>query len=104
MRHEKILTLLFIIIVVLVACEKTMPPSPEEFELLDGPIEGLSTEENARFLKGAEAFGEVFTVEKGMGPFLLLINVRVVIQGMEKELLSFVLRDLVKATPWVIYS
>ncbi len=71
MKHEKILTVLFLITVVIVACEKTMPPSPEEFELLDGPIEGLSTAEQARFLKGDEAFGEVFTVEKGLGPIFV---------------------------------
>jgi len=38
MKHEKILAILFLVAVVIVACEKTMPPSPEEFELLDGPI------------------------------------------------------------------
>ncbi len=45
-----------------------MPPAPEENEILDGPLEGLSTEQQARFLSGDEAFGEVFTAEKGLGP------------------------------------
>ena len=52
----------------LVSCEKTAPAAPEEHSLLDGPMEGLSTEEQIRFLKGDEAFAEVFTIEKGLGP------------------------------------
>ena len=50
------------------SCDKTMPYIPKENELLDGPIDGLSTGEQAQFLKGDEAFGEVFTIEKGLGP------------------------------------
>lgn len=49
-------------------CKKTMPPAPAESDLLDGPMEGLSTEQQARFLSGDEAFGEVFTIDKGLGP------------------------------------
>jgi len=52
----------------IVACEKTMPFAPEENELLDGPIAGLSTAEQIQFLKGDEAFGDVFTIEEGLGP------------------------------------
>lgn len=52
----------------IVACQKTLPPAPAESDLLDGPIEGLSTEQQSQFLKGDEAFGEVFTVESGLGP------------------------------------
>ena len=54
-----------------IACEKTLPPAPDENSLLDGPMEGLSTEEQAQFLKGDEAFAEVFTVEKGLGPIFV---------------------------------
>ena len=59
------------IVVFAVACEKTMPPAPVESELLDGPVEGLSTEQEAQFLKGDEAFGDVFTIEKGLGPIFV---------------------------------
>jgi CxxC motif-containing protein (DUF1111 family) len=52
----------------IVACEKTMPFAPEENEILDGPIDGLSVQQQLQFLKGDEAFGEVFTIEKGLGP------------------------------------
>ncbi|MEQ9187736.1 MAG: di-heme oxidoredictase family protein [Cryomorphaceae bacterium] len=54
-----------------IACEKTMPPAPDENEVLDGPIEGLSTAEQAQFLKGDGAFGDVFTIEKGLGPIFV---------------------------------
>lgn len=53
----------------ILSCEKTMPMLPEENELLDGPIEGLSTEQHRQFLNGDVAFNDdVFTVEKGLGP------------------------------------
>lgn len=44
------------------------PIAPEENEILDGPISGLSHEEQLQFIKGDEAFNEVFTIEKGLGP------------------------------------
>ena len=54
-----------------IACEVIMPVAPEEYELLDGPIDGLTTEQQSRFLKGDEAFGDVFTIEKGLGPIFV---------------------------------
>jgi CxxC motif-containing protein (DUF1111 family) len=53
------------------ACNKTLPPAPSENELLDGPLEGLTFEQQARFLRGDEAFGEVFTASKGLGPIFV---------------------------------
>lgn len=67
MRFKKSTTVISIAIV-LFACSKTLPPAPEENELLDGPMEGLTFEQQARFLKGDEAFAEVFTAERGLGP------------------------------------
>lgn len=48
-----------------------MPIGPEENEVLDGPMEGLSSAEKIRFIKGDEAFGEVFTAESGLGPIFV---------------------------------
>lgn len=53
------------------SCEETLTPAPEENSLLDGPIEGLSTGEQSKFLSGDEAFGDVFTIEKGLGPIFV---------------------------------
>lgn len=50
------------------SCEKTTAIVDEENELLDGPLSTLSPEENKRFLKGDEAFVEIFTAGTGLGP------------------------------------
>lgn len=64
---------LFTLSIGLISCEDIndlyAPVPPEEHELLDGPIEGLTWAEQNRFLLGDIAFNdEVFTVEKGLGP------------------------------------
>ncbi|TGD57785.1 c-type cytochrome [Flavobacterium humi] len=51
----------------LVSCEPSYVDVPNDDEILDGTIEGLSPEELARFLKGDAAFNEVFTRETGLG-------------------------------------
>ncbi|ENI5460599.1 c-type cytochrome [Flavobacterium psychrophilum] len=62
---KKIFLLLFITI--LYSCDESYVAIPKDDEILDGPIDGLSTEESARFLKGDAAFNEVFTRETGLG-------------------------------------
>jgi len=62
---------LLFVIAMSTACEKALPYAPIENELLDGPIEGLTLEQQRQFLKGDEAFGEVFTIEKGLGPIFV---------------------------------
>jgi CxxC motif-containing protein (DUF1111 family) len=58
--------------ILFMACEKLLPDAPQEYELLDGPVEGLTPEENQRFLAGDIAFNdEIFTVEKGLGPYFV---------------------------------
>tara|TARA_R110001592_G_scaffold134905_4_gene350793 strand:+ start:4157 stop:5341 length:1185 start_codon:yes stop_codon:yes gene_type:complete len=51
-----------------VGCEKTMPSAPEESDLLDGPMEELTIEQQIQFLRGDKAFGDVFTIGRGLGP------------------------------------
>lgn len=54
------------------ACQQLLPPAPAEDELLDGPVEGLTTAENAQFLKGDIAFNDdIFTKENGLGPYFV---------------------------------
>lgn len=58
-----------VILLVLAACNKLVPAAPDDDTLLDGPVEGLSYSENARFLAGDIAFNdEVFTAQTGLGP------------------------------------
>lgn len=71
---KKIIQILVIsgIIFIWVACEKLIPESPLENELLDGPMEGLSTSEQRQFLAGDIAFNdEVFTIQNGLGPLFV---------------------------------
>ena len=69
MRFNYLITVFIVIsIFSLLSCEKTMPYTPLENELLDGPIDGLTHGQQAQFLSGDEAFGEVFTVATGLGP------------------------------------
>src|SRR5687767_9211271 len=65
--------LVFICVLIIVgACKKIMPAAPKDDELLDGPVEGLSTEETKQFLQGDIAFNDdVFTPENGLGPIFV---------------------------------
>jgi CxxC motif-containing protein (DUF1111 family) len=64
--------LLLTIGVILLSCEELLPPAPSDDSLLDGPLEGLSPEQNRQFLRGDVAFNdEVFTAETGLGPIFV---------------------------------
>ncbi len=55
-------------IVLVQACSKLQPAAPNDDELLDGPVEGLSYEQNRQFLAGDIAFNdEIFTSANGLG-------------------------------------
>lgn len=54
------------------ACKKIMPKAPGNDEILDGPLDGLSTQETAQFLRGDVAFNDdVFTPQNGLGPIFV---------------------------------
>ena len=54
------------------SCEKTIPDAPADDEILDGPIEGLTPEQNRIFLNGDVAFnGDVFSSANGLGPMFV---------------------------------
>ncbi len=68
---KRVIALGFLILIV-ISCRKIMPKSPKEDELLDGPIEGLTTQETGQFLKGDVAFNDdVFTPQNGLGPLFV---------------------------------
>jgi CxxC motif-containing protein (DUF1111 family) len=53
----------------IVACQKLLPNAPADDEILDGPVAGLTPEQNLVFLRGDIAFNdEVFTAATGLGP------------------------------------
>lgn len=56
----------------IVSCDKIMPDAPADDEILDGPIEGLSPEQNRIFLRGDVAFNdEIFSSSNGLGPIFV---------------------------------
>ena len=54
--------------IVISSCEKLLPKAPEANETLDGPIDGLTSEQLIQFAAGDEAFGNVFHTGNGLGP------------------------------------
>ncbi len=60
---------IILLITAVAACNKILPGLPADDSILDGPIEGLTGEQNAIFLRGDIAFNdEVFTSTTGLGP------------------------------------
>lgn len=54
------------------SCEKLLPKIKDGDQLLDGPVDGLTPEQNKRFLRGDAAFNdEIFTSETGLGPLFV---------------------------------
>ncbi len=54
------------------SCDRILPGAPADEELLDGPVEGLTSSQMLEFLRGDAAFNEeVFTAETGLGPLFV---------------------------------
>ncbi len=69
---KKILTIVLLLSLSIHSCTKLQPKPPKDEEILDGPVEGLSYEEQVQFLKGDIAFNDdIFTVETGLGPLFV---------------------------------
>jgi CxxC motif-containing protein (DUF1111 family) len=62
------LLLLGLGLVTLYGCDTLMTSAPEDQDLLDAPLAGLSRDLNAIFLDGDERFAKVFRVQDGLGP------------------------------------
>ena len=72
MKKSSYLAVLLSIPLFMLACEDLIPSAPAGDALLDGPVEGLSDEENRRFLRGDIAFNDdIFTAETGLGPIFV---------------------------------
>jgi CxxC motif-containing protein (DUF1111 family) len=70
MNKFNIVIVIVIVLMVtgIVVCEKILPGTRPGDELLDGPVEGLSYEQNRQFLAGDVAFNdEIFTSQTGSG-------------------------------------
>jgi len=71
-RQLLVLFVLCAFVFLYISCSKILPKSPNEDELLDGPVEGLTSEQNRMFLRGDVAFNdEIFTRANGLGPIFV---------------------------------
>jgi CxxC motif-containing protein (DUF1111 family) len=68
MRKILFLPILFFASWYFFACEQILPTGLPEDQLLDGTIDGLTTDQEAQFERGDDAFQEVFVAETGLGP------------------------------------
>lgn len=72
MRYFQRLLIFCLTALAAAGCDMLIPDAPDESQILDGPIEGLTTDQQARFLRGDLAFNtEVFTKETGLGPIFV---------------------------------
>lgn len=71
-KSLKYLIPLTVFLLILIACSKFEPKAPADNTLLDGPVEGLTTAQTAKFVAGDIAFNdEIFTASKGLGPIFV---------------------------------
>jgi CxxC motif-containing protein (DUF1111 family) len=72
MRKLLISYFIFLVSIISISCESLFPEGPSQDQILDGPIEGLSPDQQSLFLKGDIAFNdEVFTPLSGLGPIFV---------------------------------
>jgi len=57
-----------LLLISLASCEKLLPPSPKDDEVLAGTIPGLTPQQEREHLIGDAAFGRIFSREDGLGP------------------------------------
>ena len=68
-RYFIVIAILLIIVAGIISCQKILPKAALDNEILDGPIEGLTPEQNALFLRGDIAFNDdIFSAKNGLGP------------------------------------
>jgi CxxC motif-containing protein (DUF1111 family) len=71
-RQLLILAVLACVVLIWISCSKILPALPKDDEILDGPIEGLTSEQNRMFLRGDKAFNdEIFNQANGLGPLFV---------------------------------
>ena len=68
MKSSLLISITLVALLTIISCEDLVPAAPADDQLLDGPVDGLSPEQNRQFLAGDIAFNdEVFTVGSGLG-------------------------------------
>ena len=71
-NHFIVLTIILAILIIGISCSKLLPGAPDDDQVLDGPIEGLTGEQKIMFLRGDVAFNDdIFTSGTGLGPLFV---------------------------------
>ena len=68
MKNRELLGAALIVSLLFVACSELLTEAPNENEVLDGQVEGLSFAQARAHIAGDEAFSERFTPQTGLGP------------------------------------
>ena len=64
-----VIAILLVTVAGIISCQKILPKAPVDDKILDGPIEGLTPQQNALFLRGDIAFNDdIFSAKSGLGP------------------------------------
>lgn len=72
MKRNWLIGFLLFCFITIEACSKLEPSAPPDDSILDGPLEGLSAEQYAQFLRGDVAFNDdIFSKETGLGPLFV---------------------------------
>jgi len=72
LRPLVLVTGFLLLLLYISSCEKIIPQAPKDEDILDGPLEGLTSEQKKQFLKGDIAFNdEVFNDKSGLGPLFV---------------------------------
>ena len=68
----KTICIICLLILAGIGCQKLLPKLPADDSILDGPVDGLTNEQNGIFLRGDIAFNDdVFTSQTGLGPLFV---------------------------------
>ncbi|NQW29016.1 MAG: c-type cytochrome [Ignavibacteria bacterium] len=63
---------MFCAAILLIGCDAILPSAPNDADVLDGPVDALSSAQHAQFLRGDVAFNDdVFTAATGLGPIFV---------------------------------
>jgi CxxC motif-containing protein (DUF1111 family) len=71
-RKFRVIALIGCFIAAGIACEKILPGAPAADQVLDGPVEGLTSEQLTQFIRGDVAFNDdIFNSGTGLGPLFV---------------------------------
>lgn len=71
MKKQFVLGAVSLLVVVMIGCEKMLPPAPASSEIIAEPTEGLTPDQVNLFIQGDELFAHSFKPDEGLGPIFI---------------------------------